>query len=64
MKETVFPEPGTYVRVVKGAHCGGDSVRVDFIDREGGRVLVDMGGGRKGGLTWVQADHLDWYRKA
>lgn len=50
--------PGEYANVCGGPHCGG-SGRVDFIDREGGRALVDFGGGRKGGLTWVQ---LVWIR--
>ncbi len=44
---------GDHAHVSAGPHCGATG-RVDFIDREGGRALIDCGEGRKGGLTWVE----------
>ncbi len=43
---------GNSVNVCAGWCCGANGP-VDFIDEEGKRALVDFGGGRKGGLTWV-----------
>jgi len=46
---------GDWAHVVGGPHCGAQG-RIDFIDwtgPSGARALVDFGGGRKGGLTWV-----------
>ncbi len=48
---------GSYVYVKSGPHTGGEG-RIDFLDMQGERALVDFGGGRKGGLTWVALDSL------
>ena len=51
-------EPGDFAHVVSGPHTGAEG-RIDFIDRKGGRGLINLGKGRKGGLTWVR---LTWIR--
>lgn len=49
--------PGDHVYVARGPHTGGSGC-VDFVDKEGQRALVDFGGGRHGGLTWVALDAI------
>ena len=44
---------GDWINITDGPHTSSNG-RVDFIDTKGGRVLVDFGGGRKGGLTWIE----------
>lgn len=43
---------GDRAHVVDGPHTGANG-RVDFIDWPRDRALLDFGGGRSGGLTWV-----------
>jgi hypothetical protein len=49
-------EAGDYVYVTGGPGASSNG-RIDFIDRDGARALVDMGAGRKGGLTWIALAH-------
>lgn len=48
---------GIFVNVCNGPHCGANG-EIDFVDRPKRRALVDFGGGRAGGLTWVPFDCL------
>jgi hypothetical protein len=57
---TTSVRDGDFVHVVDGPHTGAEG-RVDFVDIVGERALVDFGGGRKGGLTWVRLTWLHVY---
>jgi len=48
---------GDYVYVTGGPYTSSNG-QVDFVDEKGKRALVDFGGGRSGGLTWVALEHL------
>lgn len=48
---------GEHVRVVDGPHTGAHGP-VDFVDPKGCRALIDFGGGRSGGLTWIAWGNL------
>jgi hypothetical protein len=47
---------GDFCRVVAGPHTGAMG-SIDFIDREGGRALINVSG-RFGGLTWVRLQDI------
>jgi guanosine-3',5'-bis(diphosphate) 3'-pyrophosphohydrolase len=56
--EHLRPKEGAHAYVCGGPHCGATG-RIDFIDWPRERALVDFGGGRRGGLTWIS---LAWIR--
>lgn len=51
---------GEHVYVADGPHCGARGP-IDTVDEKRRRVLIDCGGGRSGGLTWIPFDCLRGY---
>lgn len=48
---------GDHVYVKSGPSTGAEGP-IDYIDVDGVRALVNVGDGRKGGLTWVELSDL------